>query len=164
MAIKTLKCPNISLRVMLTLSKLSNSLYLLADHIIWAGRVGIARVNVEKWSKIANRYWLITIVINLARDIYEIVKMLKNHKQHVSWKIPSSCANTWGEKCEFLIPLRNRHDLLFDSIRNGCDLFIPLTALGYTKFNPGMIGIFGIISSIIGLITIIEPSYKLTPS
>ncbi|KAL0117281.1 hypothetical protein PUN28_010258 [Cardiocondyla obscurior] len=150
-ALKISKYPDLTVRITLITAKITNALYLLADHLIWIGRVGILRVNLEKWNKAANKYWLLTIIMGLTRDIYEIVKILKYEKiAFKQWHI-LSC-------------LKDHREVTMDTFKNGCDLFIPLTALGVTKCTPGTIGLLGIISSLIGLYTIINPLYKLSPS
>ena len=160
-ALKIMKYPDVTVRVTLSLSKIANALYLLADHIIWIGRVGLFRVDIEKWSKVANKYWLMTIIMNLTRDIYEIIKILDSAGKGV---LAAPNLSAIGRQYELLYHLRNHKDVVMDAIKNGCDLFIPLTALGFTKFTPGTIGIFGVISSVVGLYTIVHPLYKLTPA
>lgn len=164
-ALSTMKYPDLIIRITLTLSKIANALFLLADHIIWIGRVGLIRVDTEKWSKVANKYWLMNITLNLARDVYEIVRILEQEK-----KFSSSKKNLAASKYKLqnvsqsLSHLENHKDIVIDTIKNGCDLFIPLTALGYTRLTPGIIGVCGLISSVIGIYTLVFPLYKLTPS
>ncbi|XP_011630514.1 peroxisomal membrane protein 11B [Pogonomyrmex barbatus] len=150
-ALKMMKYPDPMVRITLIMAKMTNALYLLADHFIWIGRVGIVRINLEKWNRVANKYWLLTIVMSLIRDIYEIIKILEHKKNIFKQHHILSC-------------LKNHKEVMMDTIKNGCDLFIPLTALGITKCTPGTIGLLGIISSFIGLYTIINPLYKLSPS
>lgn len=145
------KYPDPMVRITLIVAKIANALYLLADHFIWVGRVGIVRVDLEKWNKVANKYWLLTIIMSLTRDVYEIIKIME-HKRNVF------------DQHHVLSQIKNHREIIMDTIKNGCDLFIPLTALGVTKCTPGTIGLLGTISSSIGLYTIIDPLYKLSPS
>ncbi|OAD58705.1 Peroxisomal membrane protein 11B, partial [Eufriesea mexicana] len=160
--LKIMKYPDVVVRVTLILSKIANALFLLADHIIWIGRVGLFRVNIEKWSKVANKYWLMSIIMNLTRDIYEIIRILKDEGKDILMRTPKFY-DIWRQY-ELLYHLKNHKDIVIDAIKNGCDLFIPLSALGFTKFTPGAIGILGMMSSIVGLYTLIYPLYKLAPS
>ncbi|KOC67523.1 Peroxisomal membrane protein 11B [Habropoda laboriosa] len=162
-ALKMMKYPDVGLRLTLTLSKIANALFLLADHIIWIGRVGLHRVNIEKWSKVSNKYWLMSIIMNLIRDFYEILKILEREGKDVLMSRPKFSSCSW-KQYELLFHLRNHKAIVMDAIKNACDLFIPLTALGFTKFTPGAIGIFGMISSIVGIYTLIYPLYKVTPA
>lgn len=162
-ALKMMKYPDVAIRVTLTLSKIANALFLLADHIIWIGRVGLFKVNVEKWSRVSNKYWLMSIIMNLTRDFYEILKIVENEGKDVLTRTPKFSPRMW-KQYELLHHLKNHKDIVMDTIKNGCDLFIPLTALGFTKLTPGTVGIFGMISSIVAIYTIIYPLYKLTPA
>lgn len=60
----------------------------------------------------------------------------------------------------------NAHQaVVLDTLKNACDFFIPFTALGYTKLTPRTIGLLGVVSSVAGLIAILQPTTaKLVPS
>ncbi|CAG5029505.1 unnamed protein product [Parnassius apollo] len=64
------------LRFTLTTSKLAHALYLYADHIVWLSKSGFLRSDSDGWSQTANRFWLLSIIANLARDFYEILHVL----------------------------------------------------------------------------------------
>jgi hypothetical protein len=51
--------------------------------------------------------------------------------------------------------------LLVDTAKNACDIFIPLTALNYTRLSSGAVGLLGAASSLAGLLTITHPQLKL---
>ncbi|XP_033337924.2 peroxisomal biogenesis factor 11ab [Megalopta genalis] len=161
--LKIMKHPDTVLRVILVASKIANALFLFTDHIIWIGRVGLHKVNIEKWTKTSNKCWLLSIIMNLIRDIHEIVKILGHEGKNAFLNTSKISLNTW-KQYEMFIPIRNHKEVVMDTVKNGCDLLIPLTALGYTKLTPGTIGLCGVISSLVGLYTIVYPLYKLTPS
>ncbi|XP_033215285.1 peroxisomal membrane protein 11B [Belonocnema kinseyi] len=164
-ALSTVKYPNIILRITLTLSKIANALFLLADHILWIGRVGIVQVDVSKWSSIANRYWLMMLTMNLSRDFYEILQILKDSRSSLMWRrVGSSNYSVLKYYSQVFSLLKERTDIVSDTIKNACDIFIPLTALGYTKLSPGAVGLLGVISSLVGLYTLVDSSAKLVPS
>lgn len=100
--------------------------------------------------------------MNLVRDFYEIKRIMDQH----NFCLRPTAAKALGEQvssvaCVFL----NEHkDVLWDTVKNGCDVWIPLTALGYTKLQPGTIGMLGTISSIAGIISLISPYAKLLPA
>lgn len=142
--------PDLVMRTTLALSKISNSLFLLADHIIWCTRVGLIRANLDKWNNISNRYWLMTIIMNLARDIYEIMQILECKK---------TMKRLTSGDVSFIV---TDHTALFlDTVKNSCDLWIPLTYLDFTKLNAGTVGLLGCISSAVGIYTLINPGVKL---
>ncbi|XP_021961610.1 peroxisomal membrane protein 11B [Folsomia candida] len=53
-------------------------------------------------------------------------------------------------------------DITIDVVKNICDLFIPLTILGYIRLSPGTIGTLGIVSTIASAIPQINPMLKIT--
>ncbi|XP_011314938.1 peroxisomal membrane protein 11B [Fopius arisanus] len=160
-ALSTIKNPDLVIRFTLTFSKIANGLFLLADHIIWIGRAGLFRINLEKWTTVANKYWLFTIVMNLVRDLYEIMQIIDQNSLHHNYKINLSIHDLLSM---ILCYSKNHKSVFLDILKNGCDFFIPMTALGYTKLNPGTIGLLGLISSIVGLYCLIDPLAKLSPS
>lgn len=173
-SLKSFHYPDVAIRITLTMGKLSQSLFLLADHIIWLSRTGLFKnINPKKWGKIANKYWLLSIVMNLARDLYEIHRLID---------LRSSCARS-GITRGNTIPLSitstrdlsrlalhsysivlGHKDVAVDTVKNVCDLFIPLTALGYTRLSAKTIGILGVLSSAAGLIALVQPKAKLLPA
>lgn len=170
---KSIHYPDLTLRVTLTISKIASALYLLADHIIWLSRSGLVRnIDIKKWNELSNKYWLVSIVMNLVRDIYEIIQLIDSNP---NFKLPKPPTRL---PVYTLTPFRSLLSLMFhlysgylyhkcvavDTFKNICDLFIPLNSLGYTKLSPRTIGILGAISSLAALLTIIEPSTKLVPT
>lgn len=59
--------------------------------------------------------------------------------------------------------LRSHPPLLLDLVRNACDLFIPLDKLGLWRSGPGVVGLCGLVSSILSLLTLICPWLRLKP-
>lgn len=149
------------LRLTLTLNKLGYALYLYADHIVWLTKSGFLKADSDKWNKIANKFWLLSIISNLAKDIYEIFEVLKLNKRHSL--IPSQLLT--NSMTHFNLNMTLNHvfwfvkchkEIFIDTIRDSCDLFIPLTALGFTKFSPSTVGLFGALSSLAALFTVIQ--------
>ncbi|TDG47023.1 hypothetical protein AWZ03_006460 [Drosophila navojoa] len=171
-SLRAIHYPDLTIRVTLTMSKISQALFLLADHLLWLARTGLTAVDPKKWSKIANKYWLFSIIMNLCRDFYEIVRVLDLHKASCSsgisrCKIPSRI-NTPADFKRLALNsyglMLGHKDIFVDTVKNVCDFFIPLTALGYTSLTPRTIGILGAISSMAGLWALLEPAAKLTPA
>ena len=96
--------PDIVLRITITLSRISNAMFLLCDHFIWLHRAKVINVDVDGWNELSNRWWLYGDIMNLARDIYEVRK-----------------------EGSFL--LENK-PLLIDLVKNLVDIILPLAALG----------------------------------
>ncbi|KAH8370331.1 hypothetical protein KR093_003085 [Drosophila rubida] len=171
-SLKAIHYPDLTIRVTLTMSKVSQALFLLADHLLWLARTGLTTVNAKKWSKMANKYWLFSIIMNLCRDFYEIIRVLDLHKAScrggiTRCKIPASINSPADVKRLALHSyalVQGHKDIVVDTVKNVCDLFIPLTALGYTSLTPRTIGLLGAISSVAGLWALLDSTAKLTPS
>lgn len=143
-----------SLHYILVFSKIANSLFLLADHVLWLGRADICSVNTEKWSQISNKYWLFSITMNLLKDFHDISQLpLKSKLSSHEVKSVNRILNTLIQVAEST----QRNDVFIDTLRNSCDFFIPLTALGYVNLSPGTVGMLGTISSLLGLWVIVKP-------
>lgn len=161
------------LAFMLTVSKISQTLFLLTDHLIWLARSGLVRnVDVGKWTVTSSKYWLISLIMGVVRDIYEINKIISSYS---SYKSLSAClagslvsirslddvSRHGATLMDFAITYKH---ISLDLMKNLCDLFIPLNTLGFTKLSARTIGFLGMISSVAGLIAILHPSTcKLTP-
>lgn len=154
-ALETIRHPDLVIRVSITLARIADGLYLLADHVIWLSRAGIFRVNLDKWNNTANKYWLMTLTMNLTRDMYEIARILE--RKRFSW---DKTSDNWSRNVALL---RHRQDVVLDTIKNLCDIFIPLSALGHTDLSPGVVGLLGVISSALAMYTLLKPQHKLLP-
>lgn len=151
--------PDLTIRLTLSLSKISSALFLLCDHVLWLSRTGLCNVPTEKWSRLSSKYWLYSITMNLARDFYEIIQIIKRQNQTSCQTLRDACLSAGRT----VTCLQARRDVLVDTIKNCCDFFIPLTALGYTKLSPSVTGALGVASSIAGLLAMLDKSCKLTP-
>lgn len=158
-ALPLLRYNDAKIRVTVALSKITSALFLLTDHILWLGRADLCNVNTEKWSNISNKYWLYSITMNLMRDFYEITNVLKARLKSNDIISDKNRAFTSLIQC-----LYNNQKITIDTVKNACDLFIPLTALGYVKLKPSTVGLLGVISSIAGILVLTDPQFKLTPS
>lgn len=168
-ALNTIHLQDSTLRYTLTLSRINMALYLMSDHILWIGRVGLLNINKNKWSRISYKLWLYYLVMNLTRDVYEIVRII-NMKTHGKLSTlrkgmkytPDECS---GSKLWALYNIILQHkDVTLDTIKNGCDIWLPLSQLGYANLSPGLVGLLGVISSIAGILPIVDHSCKLMPS
>lgn len=136
-------------------------------------------INAKKWNDTANKYWFVSIVINLCRDVYELAKLIDETFGRNGGK--KSVENFMFGMNTVHFSIQSKRDLMdaslkaysyiyrnravfIDTTKNLCDLFIPMTALGYTKLRPSTVGILGVISSIIGIMVLVQPTTKLLPT
>lgn len=165
------------------MSKVSNSLFILSDNILWAGRVGIINIDRIKWFRTSFKLWLYSILMNLARDLYEINKLLKpSAVTRVKGSIQSrfKSNNLSSPTSNPLLPPTSDQDpieqsrrvmkvliknkpLAIDLIKNLTDVLIPLNGLNHVSLSPRLIGLLGTISSTCALIQVMYPSLRLNP-
>lgn len=123
----------------------------------------------KDWNKTANKFWLVSIIANLARDFYEILHVLELNRS--SFMKPTELLGGHRNNFDLVVSLKhfyavvNCHkDVFVDTLKNSCDLFIPLTCLGFTKLSPTAVGALGAVSSLAALVTIVKPITKLVPA
>jgi hypothetical protein len=166
-ALKTIHIDNDFLRIILTGSNINNACYLFLDNLSWLNSTGAIQFKqVAKLNEWSNKFWLFSSILSITRDIYEITNKIDEIKRHKNSKtkrtqVSKSMLMALLSYCK-LIFIRNPN-LMIDTIKNTCDVFLPLSNLGFIKISPGVQGALGLISSLFILLTIWEPKYKLTP-
>lgn len=84
-------------------------------------------------------------------------------RRRVSWQSDVEIRPTYQLTPQNLLGIvwGDRKEVVLDTIRNLCDLFLPASSLGYVDLNPGQQGMCGLISSLIGLLGVWDSRYKL---
>ncbi|KAM5171361.1 peroxisomal membrane protein 11A [Mantella aurantiaca] len=160
----------------LTAANLNRVLYFTCDSVLWAISVGlVSDINKTKWRLRATRCYFYSLLFHLARDVYAIRRCMEEEGKRRNQKLTvNGCeigpdlnhSNSIIKALEkfltiFCISLRHNPPVLLDTIKNVCDLVSPLDRLGVYQTNQGFIGICGLVSSIIGIVTIAKPMLKL---
>ncbi|XP_071610441.1 peroxisomal membrane protein 11A isoform X1 [Heliangelus exortis] len=171
---RTTQLPDVVPRFCLTASNLTRALYFICDAVLWLKSVGLQPdVDKMKWRNWATKCYYVSLLLNLARDWYEISWRLEEAvqeektKENLLWDTYSQELN--GVKCDslhgvfhLLFQILKKHPpLLLDLMKNLCDLSGPLDTLGIYKTNPGVIGFCGVLSSLVGILTLASPHLKL---
>lgn len=162
-------------RLCLTLANLNRVAYFICDTVLWARSVGLsASINKEKWRAWAARSYYYSLLLSLARDLYEISLQMERAARDKAARDRALSQDPLGhsvadEETEWLQSfllllfrsLREHPPLLLDTVKNLCDILNPLDQLGIYKSNPGIIGLGGLVSSVAGIITVAWPHLKL---
>lgn len=169
---QTMQLSDRVLGLCLTVANINRALYFICDNVVWARNVGLIRsIDKERWSINASRYYLFSLVMNLTRDLYVILQLMQQKGRDNRLKSLSDCP----EVAEAVIPeldalifllletLRSEPTVALDTVKNICDLFIPLDRLGIYKSSAGVVGFCGLISSLIGIITLARPTLRIKP-
>ncbi|GAB1600397.1 peroxisomal membrane protein 11A-like [Argonauta hians] len=151
--LKTLHVDDMILRTLISLAKINNALYLLFDNLIWLDRVGIVKVNRPKISELSAQFWLASILCSIGRDFYQLACITNN-----------DTTNKYPQLQIYVFSLIKNKPLLLDFIRNTADLPLPMAMLHQVNLSPGVLGLLGIISSYIAILTEWNPHYKIFPS
>ncbi|XP_019389271.1 PREDICTED: peroxisomal membrane protein 11A isoform X1 [Crocodylus porosus] len=173
---QTIQLPDPIPRICLTASNLTRALYFICDTVLWLKSVGLLpHIYKWKWRSWATKCYYYSLLMNLTRDLYEISWLLeqaaekeKAKENSFPWDTQDQdliCLETERRSQPFLLllccTLKKHPPLLLDTAKNLCDLSSPLDRLGIYKTNPGIIGLCGLLSSLVGILTIARPHLKL---
>nr|XP_019934047.1 PREDICTED: peroxisomal membrane protein 11A-like [Paralichthys olivaceus] len=161
----------------LTAANINRGLSLICDNVLWARSVGlISDINQKSWSLTSSRCYFLSVIMNVTRDAYVVLRLMmqkakdKDFRQRMSQHLSES-----PEVAEVVIPqldallfllfesLKAHPAVALDTLKNVCDLFSPLDRLGIYQSNAGVVAFCGLISSLIGIVTIAKPSLNIKP-
>lgn len=164
-ALKSMELQDPVLQLTLTLAKLNQAAFMLADHFIWFGKTGVIKMDSKYWAQVSARFWLVTIVFNLIRNLYDIANIIRaTEKRELEVMSGSESKLISARGHQEQVENGNHKPIIVDTIKNSADLLLPLSSLGYIDISPGIQGILGVISSVMGILTVWYPDLKLVPS
>lgn len=174
---RTLMLSDPILRCCLTISNVSRGLYFLCDNVLWARSLGFARhIDKDRWRLNATRYYFISLVMSLTRDLYVMAQLMvqrtrdRQHQrklhEHLNESPDVACVVVPQlDALVFLLIecLKSHPAVALDTAKNVCDLFIPLDRLGVWQTNAGVVGFCGLVSSLLGILSVLKPHLKIKP-
>ena len=175
-ALKSMHLDDYLYRATITISKLNQAGYLLVDHLIWLGKVGLVETDTKKWARVSARFWLLTIIFNLVRNLYDVISVYQMEAMRLARQRKANMSNNAAgvnsessrhrpaEQSLVTKMVYGHKPVMIDTAKNLCDLLLPLSSLKYINISPGLQGLAGITSSILGMATVWNASLKLTPS
>ena len=166
---QTLSLEDPVLKFTLTISRISGSFLVFVDNLNLLASLGFVRIDQDKWNSRSSRLWLYCIVMGLVRDWHELQGLLARRKSERNCHLDAPSSGIGDEDKQYIVRnlssfLVREKALSIDTLRNLCDLWIPLTSLGYVKLSPRTISLFGTVSSICGVIQAVDASTRLSPS
>uniref|UniRef100_A0A3Q3WB03 Uncharacterized protein n=1 Tax=Mola mola TaxID=94237 RepID=A0A3Q3WB03_MOLML len=174
---RTVQLSDRVLGLCLTAANINRAFYFFCDNVLWAKSVGLIRgIDKERWSLSAHRFYFFSLLMSLVRDVYVILQLMaqRSRDKHFRQKMDQHVSEN-PEVCDVVIPqldaflyllldsLKSQPDVAFDTLKNVCDLLIPLDRLGIYQTNAGVVGFCGLISSLIGIVTLAQPKLKIKP-
>ncbi|XP_037621914.1 peroxisomal membrane protein 11A [Sebastes umbrosus] len=174
---RTMQLSDRVLCLCLTAANANRALYFICDNVLWARSVGLIRdIDKERWSLNSSRCYFLSLVMSLTRDLYIVVQLMtqRARDEHFRQKMEMHLRES-PEVAEAVVPqldailfllfdsLKSHPAVALDTLKNVCDLFIPLDKLGIYQSNAGVVGFCGLMSSVIGIITLLQPKLRLKP-
>ncbi|KAF7241535.1 Peroxisomal membrane protein 11A [Varanus komodoensis] len=174
---KAAQLPDVVPCICLTVANLNRALFFICDTILWVRSVGLVKhIDKKKWRQRATKCYYYSLVVSLAKDLYELSWRMEKMAQAGKAKqdvppcgqqLQSMASLALRGLLSFLLllclTLWNYPPLSLDLLKNICDLSSPLDRLGIYKTNPGVIGLCGLISSVVGIFTVAMPGLRLNP-
>ncbi|KAG7216054.1 hypothetical protein INR49_007806 [Caranx melampygus] len=144
---RTMQLSDRVLCLCLTAANINRALYFICDNVLWARSVGLIRnIDKERWRLNASRFYFLSLVLSLTRDVYVVLQLMmqKARDKHFKEKMDRHLSES-TEVAEAVIPqldallflllesLRSNPAAALDTLKNICDIFIPLDRLGFTS-------------------------------
>lgn len=146
--------PNKRIGTILGLVAVCQALFMIFDNLLLLNRFKVIRLahpdNIQRY---LYQVWLLWISLSLTRDYYEIQASFAvgQHHQSKQERTLARRANIlWANK-----------PLVVDTVKNLCDLYLPLSNLNIVRANPALQGLAGTVSSILGLLQLWDKTYQL---
>lgn len=141
-ALAAMTMPNRALMVLTVTSHSFKAIWLMMDHLLWLGKVGMVKIDMTFWTRNSLRAWLVALIAAVTADI------IKFEKTRISME-KFRKENGQGEPLP--VPLKKEfRSIRMTFWRDFCDLFIPLGGLRY--ISPGIGALCGVASSSIGFV------------
>ena len=161
-AVNCLRLKDSVIKLALFAAKINQAVYLIADHYLWLIKIGVLKGDAKYLARVAAKFWFVTILFNLSRDIYDILTIMARHRSKKVKENGYSKTNH-GARPGIVAVLANK-PVVVDTAKNCCDFLLPLAGLGYVDISNGLQGILGITSSLLAMAQTWDEQYKLVPS
>lgn len=126
--------------------------YLSLDAVVWANTIRFVALKPETAASVAtlsNRLWVTGILFSIANGVAKNTRLAQESKRLQSG-VETDLSEKAGRETRLsaVSVARNqaRHQLLIDML----DVWIPAANIGLVNLNDGVLGIFGLITSLLG--------------
>ena len=129
--------------------------WLLIDHLLWFGKVGVVSIDMKKWSRRAAWCWLTGLLLAIIRDVYQYMRIAQARERYIQRSKnqpnsaePASAILSSPTVVQFDRDLKSHR---IELAKDLFDLIIPSSSLELIQPSPGLVGLLGLLSSLIGL-------------
>ena len=135
----------------------------MIDHLVWAYRMKLLKINIDSWGKHANRFWLIAIFLGLVRDTYEFLRAIDVERKRLQQYSSSPDSKETAVSLRSMLHnvVCNNPAMVVDLVKNSADFFIPLSRLDILYIPSGIVGLLGVVSSLAGISVDFNEQFKL---
>lgn len=152
--LKQLKNPDAVLRNTISGRAVCLAGWLLLDHLLWFGKIGVINIDMKKWSRRASWFWLTGLLLAVTRDVYQYLKVTEARQRYIQRALQQQP----GEPFSVVLNSpavhqfdKDRRTHIIELVKDVFDLSIPTSSLELLPLSPGLVGLLGLLSSLIGL-------------
>ncbi|RXK35407.1 hypothetical protein M231_07351 [Tremella mesenterica] len=134
--------------------------FYFADMLAYLGSISVLKydkIQIDKYQRMAFKFWLSGLILSLASSTASMVKLRADSRRFAlsnemarrdmskAERTPEERARDEEERrSKGRAMLAQRQTLLSQLVMDSMDVWIPMTALGYTNFSDGTIGLLGL--------------------
>ncbi|KAI0213887.1 hypothetical protein LSAT2_001065 [Lamellibrachia satsuma] len=153
------------IRILSIIGNAATQLFLPVEHLVWACDSQIVPCSSRPWAVTTIVLWLISLVSNIVKSIRLLVVIQYKQINLVKRKRLESPGRSDGSSVEFrrqfAILSEQRRKELLDLVKNVADAvmainWLPAGILWGGKLSPAKNAVFGTLSSVIGLYTLVQ--------
>ncbi|KAI8972384.1 peroxisomal biogenesis factor 11 [Pilobolus umbonatus] len=132
--------------------------YYLTEMLVLANSINFFKFeDIKKYSKIGQRCWMTALTASLISSIYKFTQLQR--RQHMLEKTRKYIVNTKEKSDAQIADLKSQEKILakdklavkFQFVQDSFDIIIPSTGLGFLNVDEGVVGIAGMITSLLGM-------------
>ena len=184
-AIDNMEVDDVMLRTLLIAGKVSQACQLLLDNYIWIASLGRVSVDTKPLVKLASRFSFLALVFRLARNVYDIVRIVNASSRQAEVREKSLDCSVREKSLDCSVREKSltmltsngcvRHGLLncvllrrrqvfVDVAKNLLDIPLALSGIAALRLSEGSRGLLGVVSSYLSVLVVWNPALKLIPS
>jgi len=155
-AVKAMTLADPILRVLAISRQLGYAFYLINDALVWAHSAKIKVYAKDRFARIsvnASRFWAIGIASSILSGLYKLRDVQVRQARIQKAGTLATPEKEADRKVEIKALRTQYYATRYQLIQDLCDFTLPMSSLGYFNLNEGVLGVAGLISSLMGLQT-----------
>jgi len=128
--------------------------YLSLDMIVWLNAIKFLRLtpeNAKKVNQTSQRFWLTGIAFSIACGLAKTGRMAQDIQKLKNGTSEKAVIDDSDRKIQIKTIAKARDAARYQLIIDSLDIWFPITGLELASLNDGVLGVFGVITSIMAL-------------